>query len=43
MTPDEGQDPVRSHRRRGVTEHDFAEPPLNRDKGISLQKLFEKA
>ena len=27
----------------GVTEHDFVEPPLNRDKGISLQKLLEKA
>lgn len=27
----------------GVTEHDFVEPPLNRDKSISLQKLLEKA
>jgi type I restriction enzyme, R subunit len=26
----------------GVTEHDFVDPPLNRDKGISLQKLLEK-
>ena len=27
----------------GVTEHDFVEPPLNRDKGISLAKLLGKA
>ncbi|WP_375405747.1 DEAD/DEAH box helicase family protein [uncultured Amnibacterium sp.] len=27
----------------GVTEHDFVDPPLNRDKGISLQKLLQKA
>ncbi len=27
----------------GVTEHDFVEPPLNRDKSISLKKLLEKA
>ena len=27
----------------GVTEHDFVEPPLNRDKSISLQKLLDKA
>ncbi|HUX72196.1 MAG TPA: DEAD/DEAH box helicase family protein, partial [Cellulomonadaceae bacterium] len=27
----------------GVTEHDFVEPPLNRDKGISLKKLLDKA
>jgi len=27
----------------GVTEHEFVEPPLNRDKSISLQKLLEKA
>ncbi|MEB2529152.1 type I restriction endonuclease subunit R [Kocuria rosea] len=27
----------------GVTEHDFVEPPLNRVKGVSLQKLLEKA
>ena len=27
----------------GVTEHDFVEPPLNRIKSISLQKLLEKA
>lgn len=27
----------------GVTEHDFVEPPLNRDRLISLQKLLEKA
>jgi type I restriction enzyme R subunit len=27
----------------GVTEHDFVEPPLNRVKSISLQKLLEKA
>jgi type I restriction enzyme, R subunit len=27
----------------GVTEHDFVEPPLNRDKGISLSKLLGKA
>lgn len=26
----------------GVTEHDFVEPPLNREKSISLQKLLEK-
>jgi type I restriction enzyme R subunit len=27
----------------GVTEHDFVEPPLNRGKSVSLQKLLEKA
>ncbi|MCW2754801.1 MAG: box helicase [Marmoricola sp.] len=27
----------------GVTEHDFVEPPLNREKSISLQKLLERA
>ncbi|KUG56315.1 DEAD/DEAH box helicase [Kocuria rosea subsp. polaris] len=27
----------------GVTEHDFVDPPLNRIKGVSLQKLLEKA
>lgn len=27
----------------GVTEHDFVEPPLNREKSISLTKLLEKA
>jgi type I restriction enzyme R subunit len=27
----------------GVTEHDFVDPPLNRDKGISLQRLLDKA
>lgn len=27
----------------GVTEHDFVDPPLNRQKGTSLQKLLEKA
>ncbi|KAA0961498.1 DEAD/DEAH box helicase [Microbacterium sp. ANT_H45B] len=27
----------------GVTEHDFVEPPLNRERSISLQKLLEKA
>ncbi len=27
----------------GVTEHDFVDPPLNRDKGISLRKLLDKA
>lgn len=27
----------------GVTEHDFVEPPLNREKSVSLQKLLEKA
>jgi hypothetical protein len=27
----------------GVTEHDFVDPPLNREKGISLKKLLEKA
>ncbi len=27
----------------GVTEHDFVEPPLNRDKGISLATLLGKA
>ncbi len=26
----------------GVTEHDFVEPPLNRDRGISLQRLLAK-
>lgn len=27
----------------GVTEHDFVDPPLNRDKGLSLKKLLDKA
>jgi len=27
----------------GVTEHDFVDPPLNRDKGVSLKKLLDKA
>ncbi len=27
----------------GVTEHDFVDPPLNRDKSVSLKKLLEKA
>jgi len=27
----------------GVTEHDFVEPPLNRDKSIPLKKLLDKA
>jgi type I restriction enzyme R subunit len=27
----------------GVTEHDFVEPPLNREKSVSLAKLLEKA
>jgi type I restriction enzyme R subunit len=27
----------------GVTEHDFVEPPLNRDRSISLKKLLDKA
>ncbi len=27
----------------GVTEHDFVEPPLNRDPGVSLKKLLDKA
>ena len=27
----------------GVTEHDFVEPPLNRDRSVSLQQLLEKA
>jgi type I restriction enzyme R subunit len=27
----------------GVTEHDFVDPPLNRDKAISLKKLLDKA
>lgn len=27
----------------GVTEHDFVEPPLNRDRSISLQQLLKKA
>jgi len=27
----------------GVTEHAFVEPPLNRDKGVSLKKLLDKA
>ncbi len=26
-----------------MTEHDFVEPPLNRDKGVSLKKLLDKA
>lgn len=27
----------------GVTEHDFVEPPLNRQKSVSLEKLLQKA
>jgi type I restriction enzyme, R subunit len=27
----------------GVTEHDFVEPPLNREKSVTLKKLLEKA
>jgi len=27
----------------GVTEHDFVEPPLNRDTGVSLKKLLDRA
>jgi type I restriction enzyme R subunit len=27
----------------GVTEHDFIDPPLNREKGISLKQLLDKA
>ncbi|MBD3778444.1 MAG: DEAD/DEAH box helicase family protein [Micrococcales bacterium] len=27
----------------GVTEHDFVEPPLNRDKSVSLKKLLDRA
>jgi type I restriction enzyme, R subunit len=27
----------------GVTEHDFVDPPLNRDKAVSLKKLLDKA
>jgi len=27
----------------GVTEHAFVDPPLNRDKGVSLKKLLDKA
>lgn len=27
----------------GVTEHDFVEPPLNRDRSVSLQQLLQKA
>ncbi|UIJ35125.1 DEAD/DEAH box helicase family protein [Allobranchiibius sp. GilTou73] len=27
----------------GVTEHDFVDPPLNRQKGVSLKKLLDKA
>jgi type I restriction enzyme R subunit len=27
----------------GVTEHDFVEPPLNRQKGVALKKLLDKA
>ncbi|GGM53504.1 type III restriction endonuclease subunit R [Micromonospora sonchi] len=27
----------------GVTEHDFVDPPLNREKGVSLKQLLEKA
>jgi type I restriction enzyme, R subunit len=27
----------------GVTEHDFVDPPLNRDKAVSLKKLLEKS
>ena len=27
----------------GVTEHEFVEPPLNREKGVALKKLLDKA
>ncbi len=27
----------------GVTEHDFVEPPLNRDRSVSLKKLLDRA
>jgi type I restriction enzyme R subunit len=27
----------------GVTEHEFVDPPLNRDQGVSLQRLLDKA
>jgi type I restriction enzyme R subunit len=27
----------------GVTEHEFVDPPLNRDKGVSLKQLLDKA
>ncbi len=27
----------------GVTEHDFVDPPLNREKGVALKKLLDKA
>jgi type I restriction enzyme R subunit len=27
----------------GVTEHDFVDPPLNRDKSVTLKKLLDKA
>jgi len=27
----------------GVTEHDFVEPPLNREKGLSLKQLLDRA
>ena len=27
----------------GVTEHDFVDPPLNREKGVSLKQLLQKA
>ena len=27
----------------GVTEHEFVDPPLNREKGVSLKKLLDKA
>ncbi len=27
----------------GVTEHDFVDPPLNRDRSVSLKKLLDKA
>lgn len=27
----------------GVTEHEFVDPPLNRDKGVPLKKLLDKA
>lgn len=27
----------------GVTEHDFVEPPLNREKGVSLKQLLDRA
>lgn len=50
VTPDARTSPHAQEKTRfvivdavGVTEHDFVDPPLNREKGVSLAKLLGKA